>query len=208
MSLGLPDYQAAGIVGNLYQESHVNPSEPGGGIAQWIGSRWTDLQNFAKSRNVSATDLQTQLDFLWSELQGGALSALAGTKNVTDATTVFEKTFERAGTPNMPARIQYAQAVMAGKLARGSYNIASTQLALLHKGERVIPAAENFSMAGRYERGSAGPGQTSTIHLHFNPNSIQLNVPAASTASDMDKIAKQFVASLSKPQVLAAVRST
>ena len=94
-------------------------------------------------------------------------------------------------------------------LARGSYNIDRTQLALLHTGERVIPAAENYSTTGRYQRGGAGPTQAApTVHLNFSASAIQLTVPPASTAQDMERIAKQFVAAISKPQVLASVRST
>src|SRR5438552_11911679 len=48
---GLKNFQAAGIVGNLDQESGVNPSSvqsggPGRGIAQWsVGGRWDTSTN-------------------------------------------------------------------------------------------------------------------------------------------------------------------
>src|ERR1043165_8022257 len=53
---GLSDVQAAGIVGNLMQESSVSPTAvesgggPGRGIAQWsIGGRWNSGSDSAAS---------------------------------------------------------------------------------------------------------------------------------------------------------------
>jgi hypothetical protein len=39
-SQGIPANAAAGIVGNLYQESDLNPDERGGHLAQWNASWW------------------------------------------------------------------------------------------------------------------------------------------------------------------------
>ena len=39
-SEGLSAYAAAGIVGNLMQESTLNPTEPGYGLAQWNPGWW------------------------------------------------------------------------------------------------------------------------------------------------------------------------
>jgi len=39
-STGLSAYAAAGIVGNLMQESTLNPAEPGYGLAQWNPGWW------------------------------------------------------------------------------------------------------------------------------------------------------------------------
>lgn len=74
---GLSAAQAAGIVGNLMQESGVNPKSvqkggPGRGIAQWSkGDRWDGPQkdsfkNWAGSKDM--LDLKVQLDFIWYEM--------------------------------------------------------------------------------------------------------------------------------------------
>jgi hypothetical protein len=213
LSKGLKDYQAAAIIGNLAQESNVNPSESGGGLAQWGGSRWSALQAFAKQQKKSVNDLGVQLDFMWSELTGtesAALQALQGTTNVTSATEVFSNDYERPGTPDMSNRIAYAQKALQSKgasYARGSQYIARTQLALLHAGEAVVPAADNYS-ATPYNRGGASNGGGTTVHLNFKAGAVVLQVPPGSTQQDMDNLANQFVAAISKPQVLAAVRST
>lgn len=212
ISKGLKDYQAAGIIGNLAQESNVDPNAPGGGIAQWIGGRWSNLAAFAKSQNKPPNDLGVQLAFLWQELnssESGALSALQGATDAASAAQAFEQSFERAGIPMMQNRIKYAQNVLASKgagYARGSQLIARTQLALLHRGEAVVPAADNYSAGPVYNRNGASGGAP-TVHLNFKPGSITLQVPANSTQQDMDNLAKQFVTSLSKPQILQNVRS-
>src|SRR5581483_3032280 len=76
---GLTNFQAAGIVGNLDQESGVSPTAvqqggPGRGIAQWsVGGRWdTDSGDnataYAAKQNQSVWSLGLQLDFIWYEL--------------------------------------------------------------------------------------------------------------------------------------------
>ena len=108
---GLAPFQAAGIVGNLDQESGVDPSAvqsggPGRGIAQWsVGGRWdTDSGDnataYAAQQGQSVWSLQLQLDFIWYELttfSGYGLAALQATTNVTDATVTFETDFEGCG---------------------------------------------------------------------------------------------------------------
>jgi hypothetical protein len=215
---GLKDFQSAGILGNLAQESGINPGSaqaggPGRGIAQWsVGGRWDTLVAWAKSANRDPNSLGTQLDFLWQELNStekGALSALQGSSDVSGATTAFEQGYERAGTPAMANRIKYAQNVLSSKganYARGTQLVARTQLAMLHRGEAVVPAADNYSSAPYNKGGSVGSG--STVHLNFKAGSVILQVPANSNQQDMDAIAKQFVAAVSKPQNLASVRSS
>lgn len=106
---GLTPAQASGVVGNLEQESgtSVNPEEPGGGIAQWLGARWSpSLQTGNPSQ-----DLLAQLNHLWSELQGsesGALTALESTNTPSAAALSFSQNFERPGQPNNPQRESYA----------------------------------------------------------------------------------------------------
>jgi hypothetical protein len=124
---GLTGFQAAGIAGNLDQESGgnpmaVQPGGPGRGIAQWsVGGRWDKDANdnataFAASKGQSVWSLQLQLDFVWYELtnfSGYGLAALKATTNVTDATVVFQNKFEGCGTCIETQRVAYAKAVLA-----------------------------------------------------------------------------------------------
>ena len=123
---GLTNFQSAGIVGNLDQESGVDPTAvqfgggPGRGIAQWsVGGRW-DTSNpnavsYASSKGESVWSLTLQLEFIWYELTtvGYGYSALKATTNVTDATVTFMDKYEICGTCDSTNRINYAKSVLA-----------------------------------------------------------------------------------------------
>lgn len=102
---GLSDAQVAGIMGNIERESgfKTNAKEAGGtgiGLVQWSFARANNLKAYAKSRGKAWTDLQTQLDFLWHELNTSEISALNALKratSVTSASNIFQQKFERAG---------------------------------------------------------------------------------------------------------------
>ncbi|MCU1276496.1 MAG: peptidase [bacterium] len=131
---GLTNFQAAGIVGNLDQESGVNPASvqaggPGRGIAQWsVGGRWDTSANdnvlaYASSKGQSSGSLNLQLDFIWYELTtiGYGYSQLKATTNVTDATVAFMAKYEICGTCAQGQRVAYAQSVLSAYGATPSY---------------------------------------------------------------------------------------
>jgi hypothetical protein len=118
---GYSSQAAAGVVGNLQQESGqgLNPKSnqvggPGRGIAQWSeGARWETLKKYASGRKQNPEALSTQVDFMVHEMEGmglGHTSSFAKSTSVSGATQTFETKFERAGIPNMAARIRNAQA--------------------------------------------------------------------------------------------------
>lgn len=106
---GLTKVAAAGVVGNIWQESSGDPNAPGGGLAQWIGSRWQALVSMAKTASPSASQ---QLDFLVSELKSGSqgltLAELNQAATPTQAATLFSQKYERPGNPMLANRIIYA----------------------------------------------------------------------------------------------------
>jgi TP901 family phage tail tape measure protein len=96
---GLTPAQAAGIVGNMQQESSLNPNAPGGGLIQGQGGRTSH-----------GTTLQ-QLEGIWRELTGsysGALGALKKAKTPQEAAWVFSEEFEHPGKPELAKREKYA----------------------------------------------------------------------------------------------------
>jgi hypothetical protein len=127
---GLSPEQAAGIDGNFGQESRWNPSEPGGYLAQWGGSRLTALEAFAQKQGKPVTDLGVQLDYTWADLTnapgaGGdyshVLTNVKAAKTVEDATLQFMGTasvggnidgYENPGTPELQNRIDYANKIL------------------------------------------------------------------------------------------------
>jgi len=131
---GLSGVAAAGIMGNLQQESSYDPqavqggspsatppwSQPGGsygtggyGIAQWTSTgRQQALQSFADASGGQVSSLSVQLNFFWQELTGAysaTLAALRGATSPSEAAVIFEQGYEAAGTPDMTNRQSYAQ---------------------------------------------------------------------------------------------------
>ena len=131
---GLQPYQAAGIVGNLMQESSVDPSSyqygggPGRGIAQWsAGGRWDKSPNdnmawFASTQGLDRWSLVAQLDFIWYELTTFGtygLDALENASDVDGATVAFQDDFEVCGACDQTKRIEYARQVLSDYGAGG-----------------------------------------------------------------------------------------
>lgn len=170
-TMGYSREAAAGVVGNLYHESAhtLDPniiqgggSGPAAGIAQWENyntksARWADLDRFAKANNSQWNNLNTQLSFIDAELKGatgtegttsailedyGGYNAFKALSSVDDATRIFEKSFERAGVVAMDERIQYANQAF-NSYDVGTPWVPNDQLALIHKGEAIVPADQN-----------------------------------------------------------------
>jgi peptidoglycan hydrolase-like protein with peptidoglycan-binding domain len=104
ISMGLTPIQAAGIVGNLKQESSTfNTKDVGDGgesigIAQWSSIRRKDFEKvFGKPFNDST--FQEQLQFIWWELNNTEKRALDKLKTATtaaEAAALFDKFYERS----------------------------------------------------------------------------------------------------------------
>ena len=120
-SKGLSAHQAAGIVGNLIIESSLNTTIKGDGgkalgIAQWHPDRQEGLKNLAKRRGTEISDLNTQLEYVWEELNTGyknALSKILNSKNVKEATTAFMTHYEKPGIPHFEKRLKEAENLLS-----------------------------------------------------------------------------------------------
>ena len=124
---GYSAIQVAGIIGNMYQESGVNPAREetngiGYGLVQWSFGRRQQLEAFAESKGKPVSDIYVQLEFLVKELKSG--KQLYGTYadqfnnpySVDDATEAFCWGFER---PNK----NYAN--MANRKAKAWENLSA-----------------------------------------------------------------------------------
>lgn len=138
--LGLTREQAAGIVGNLMQESRLNPGARNRGdgndgsdsigIAQWNGDRARALETYAQRTGGDAGDVKTQLGFIVEELktsEGGVLAALKAAKTPEEAAAAFIS-FERPkgwtaenprGGHGWDSRRRYAESAAGGGGADG-----------------------------------------------------------------------------------------
>lgn len=102
---GYSDIQVAGVIGNLYQESGLNPARvesngEGIGLVQWSFGRKQNLINYASSKGKDWTDLESQLEFLVSELDSKQFyqpykDTFENPYSVNEATEAFCFGFER-----------------------------------------------------------------------------------------------------------------
>lgn len=114
---GFSHAAAAGILGNLKQESGTNPNAdqpngPGRGIAQWSeGERWDQLVAFANRNGKDPEDLRTQYEFMLKEMKAGIfgfeLDKFKRLGNAREAARYFNDHFEKAGING--DREQYAK---------------------------------------------------------------------------------------------------
>ena len=122
---GFTDQAAAGVIGNLMQESGVNPKSkqlgggPGRGIMQWgtgpgSGGRWDALVAWAASSGKDPWSLDTQVEWMMKEMRSyGTFNRIKGVTDVKKAVVIFESEMEKAGVPNYPRRYQYAADALA-----------------------------------------------------------------------------------------------
>ena len=88
---------SAGIVGNLEQESQLNPAEWGGGLAQWKPGWYDQMVTYAASVGLSPTSDQGQLTYLQYDLRTDYSSLLARMDTAPGpgtAAEMFETTYE------------------------------------------------------------------------------------------------------------------
>jgi LysM repeat protein len=109
---GYTGMAAAGVAGNIFQESEGNPESVGSGGGGLIG--WTPLPSGFVTGNPAA-DLQTQLNALLTYNQGWSqfLPALNAATSATQAADIYMNDFERPGIPAAANREAAAEAVAA-----------------------------------------------------------------------------------------------
>jgi len=117
---GLTDEQAAGVIGNLSAESNLNPAalnpndvgKPAFGLAQWRADRYSSLIDFSNQNGLDYKTLEAQLPFMMYELETQSwlgYGSLKKATTVSEATSVFEKKFERPRPGTFEKRFNFAQ---------------------------------------------------------------------------------------------------
>lgn len=120
-SLGLSKAATAGVDGNLYVESGLNPgaynaNEGAIGLAQWEGSRRTALDSYAAAQGTSETSLAAQLGYLGQEVQSrGLVAKLNAAGSPAQAAYVWASGFEGNNPSSDPARESAATAFANGQ---------------------------------------------------------------------------------------------
>lgn len=194
---GLSPEQAAGVMGNLAQESGYNPNSIEGnsvgfGIIQWSFGRRDALETAAKSAGIAASDLGFQLKYMTQEAESTQLidfhnlfsafgvsssdnvwDALKKQTTIEKATTFWHDSFERSNDYNTHGNIQHRIdfANDAYKKFKGSLPAGSSNLT-----DGAIQAACNF----------AGGDLTQTLLAYawptYSPNNYETPTPGPKPA--------------------------
>lgn len=119
MKQGFTANQAYGIVGNLIQESQLDPTVVNAsghkGIAQWDAWRWSQLEKFASENNSDPWAYETQLAYLVHEIQTTyheqwqQVLANATSQTPEEYAHFFDKYIEVSGGGETRERQQYAR---------------------------------------------------------------------------------------------------
>ena len=128
---GFTDSEAAGITGNIAQESTFDTealSRDGynsRGLVQWTGDRKTHLEQFARENGLNPKDWRTQVDFISEEMnttERAAFEALRKNPNITpeEAAYIVREQYERPdpAVANDAYRQQIAREVYDGRSVR------------------------------------------------------------------------------------------
>ena len=197
MDEGFTKQAAAGVIGNLMQESGVNPNSnqggggPGRGIMQWtVNERWASMQKWAKSKGLQARSLDTQVQWMLKEMKDyGVFNKMRGMDDVQDATLYFENTMERASVSNMANRYKYAREALQqfgrGGYSSGAYNVANDEDARIHANEMILTSQQ--AAAVRKETANILAGQKSGGHT------FHINVPPGTTEEQAQMIARRVL---------------
>lgn len=122
-SQGMGDVQIAAILGNMSEESGldpsaVNPDTGALGLCQWLGGRGRNLKSFAESEGASWDDINLQLKFLYTQDEYPTASwraAFEAETDVDEATRMWLANYERPGdiSPYISARQEKAREYLA-----------------------------------------------------------------------------------------------
>lgn len=126
LNRGVKPNVAAGIVGNLYKESGLNPMAVGDkgtafGVAQWRGDRLSNLKKYASNRGRSHSDLDTQLDFILDEQGENQVLSLMGNQSPEVAAKTFADKYERPNPKYADYSTRSSIAKQLGQMKLGGF---------------------------------------------------------------------------------------
>lgn len=145
---GLSEQAAAGILGNMKQESTFDTSADNGthhGLCQWGGGRLTGLKAYAEARGKDVDDVEVQLSYLWCEItdeedsgiergyasnqwcNGYDLDDLKNASSPTEAAEIFGVAIERFGAGETGARHTYAEELYEAHKGQSASSSASSK---------------------------------------------------------------------------------
>jgi len=219
MSQGWSKEQAAGIVGNLTQESGLNPNAKNAngmrGIAQWNKDRQKDFENWAGfGIDDPRANLMKQAEFVQYELTKGkeqkAGIELSKQNTTIGASNAIFSEYERPGDDTAAKRAQYALQYSQMTGASGDDTAAKrAQYALQYSqitgasgddtaAKRAQYALQYSQMTGASANAPAGSSTANNTQVEIN--SINVNTQA----TDADGISKSIGQSIQNNSLINA----
>jgi TP901 family phage tail tape measure protein len=180
MAHGLTAAQAAGVVGNLQQESSLNPNAPGGGLDQGQGSR------------AHGGTVAQQIEAIWKELEGSehaTLVALKAAKSPAEAARIFSEKFERPGKPMLGNRERYAdEAYKAHPQAHHSHRPHEQATS----GTGTVESPEEYTKKHKKHKAETGPSPAAIDHWAESAVGKFAESWGKNTGPELDKLQSEF----------------
>lgn len=199
MSMGFSASAAAGVVGNLVQESGLRTDAIGdngtsGGLAQWHSERLDALKRFAAARGKEWTDLDTQIEFLVEEMRTSYADTYAKMQNAELPEIAGQIMTDEYEIPD-PASANYAQRQANARAAYEAMQSGNKQADDYHGGGgggyNSLVAPTSYA-AGFTAGGSAGlmPMANSTANYNGGVVNVGGIVVNCGSVNDPQGVAK------------------
>ena len=199
MSMGFTAAAAAGVVGNLVQESGLRTDAIGdngtsGGLAQWHNERLDALKRFAAARGKEWTDLDTQIEFLAEEMRTSYADTYAKMQNAELPEIAGQIMTDEYEIPD-PASANYAQRQANARAAYEAMQSGNKQADDYHGGAGggydSLVAPTSYA-AGFAAGGSAGLMPMANSTANYNGGVINVGgiVVNCGNVSDPQGVAK------------------
>lgn len=199
MSMGFTASAAAGVVGNLVQESGLRTDAIGdngtsGGLAQWHNERLDALKRFAAARGKKWTDLDTQIEFLAEEMRTSYADSYAKMQSAELPEIAAQIMTDEYEIPD-PASANYAQRQANARAAYEAMQSGNKQADDYHGGGGggydSLVAPTSYA-AGFAAGGSAGlmPMANSTANYNGGVVNVGGIVVNCGNVSDPQGVAK------------------
>lgn len=209
---GMSEAGIAGLMGNLRAESNLESNiveggshaneitlngNTGYGLAQWTSlNRQQGLYDYAKSKGTSTSDLNTQLEYLWQELNGSYKSVLSRLMNATSVQEAsnavlhdFESPFDQSKAvedlrASYGLEIQKENASLANSVIEGNTGITN------------MPGTSNSFVDRQTELASL---KVNTQDINAVPVSAVPNTSPVEGTEDVSKVSNDIVYSNPSP---------
>ncbi|HXI94949.1 MAG TPA: phage tail tip lysozyme, partial [Candidatus Acidoferrum sp.] len=198
---GLNKIGAAGIIGNAYAESSLNPAAQGyGGGGLWgftaSPNSLADLQAYAANQGAPWRSAALQTQFLLQHVSGGLIHQLNASRTPEAAAALFMSEWERPGIPRQAVREAGARKAFKQGFGRGgrvSHGFAGWFRdggrgrvhgpTLLGLGEN---GPEDFEITPTPKRGRAGRSRSVAPVVHVNMGNVTI-----ANGQDAARVGKQ-----------------